>query len=325
MGYSLYDFQEAAGIRKILVLLQTHNQQAYQTCLRMEEDLRSLSEVFSRYPSIIGGSDTGRSLDTLIDALYQDGCDHTVLLPTKVVVGRSFMIAKFNFFGYLLKLSRQGLPVGMHIDELRKYRELIVFSLLLEDVYQVIIERDGCCDPAVRRQAAVDLINLWEYRFDRTVSQYAPVVVDLWRVRKRLAPVFGTMMGTIELMKLSSLLSDLWHQFLCEISDQLEIVQALEEFIFGLTYEQITKVRSIMSRRHIAVVNRDELKTLLSDPSNLHEQDADDPREMYRFYQYRTKNLTRRIYAQKTGPKRTLEEILLAYLIEKRQISEAVT
>ena len=97
----------------------------------METNIRLLSEVFYGYPSILdprGSGEDRQSVRTLVETLFHGGIDHTVLLPTKVVVGRSFMIAKFNLFGYLRKLCDSDNLCTEFQDELQGCWEDIIFS-----------------------------------------------------------------------------------------------------------------------------------------------------------------------------------------------------
>ena len=82
-----------------------------QSCRQIEgteKNLDRLSAVLDDLPSILDERTLGcevYSLDTLIESLYRDGCNHTVLLPTKVIVGRAFTVAKFNLYGFLVKVA----------------------------------------------------------------------------------------------------------------------------------------------------------------------------------------------------------------------------
>ena len=322
MRTELHDRDELQLLEQVNGVLQEIHSDIACSCNDMLEGLRTLSTVFSNHPSILDRRQSGdetQSLSTLIETLYQDGCNHTVLLPTKVVVGRAYMVAKFNFFGFLRALCDRHRQLAPFRDELQRGWEYTIFSLLIEDVYQAIIERDGQYAPEIRRQAAIDLIHFWEHRFDRNVTEYAPALVDLWRVRKRVAPVFGTMLGTMELLKISSLLSDRWHSFLTTHGSDPETVQALEEFVFGLLYESIAAVRSEMLCRHQSVIDRDTLQQMLGDDALPEEVSGVDPREMYRFYQRRARQAERRSIANQPGPRRTLEERLLVFLIEEKR------
>lgn len=282
------------------------------------QDVESLSLVYAHYPSILekqhmSGKDC--SIETLLRVLLTDGCNHLVLLPTKVAVGRSFMIAKFNFFGFLRYLCSEHRELSQLEEGFRRLWETSMFSLLLEDVYQVIIERSGMYTDRVRRNAAEDLVHLWEYRFDKNVTAYAPILVELWQVRRHIAPVFGTMLGTIELMKLSSKLPEGWHEFISSHKMDQEAIQALEEFIFGLTREEIAQVREQMQKHSMMVIDRDDVSSFLG-RSRIDEDHQDvDPRDLYRFCH---KRMARGLHAESGKPNRTLEEILLVYLMEGR-------
>ena len=156
--------------------LQKRDSTHLHSCRAMEQNLLRRSEVYSSYPSIMDQRSMGtelHSMETLIEVLYRDGADQTVLLPTKVIVGRSFMVAKFNYFGFLLYLCDHYRCLAHHRKELQRVLEYAIFALLVEDVYQLIIERSDRHDPRLRRQAAIDLIHMWEYRFDRNVNRYA--------------------------------------------------------------------------------------------------------------------------------------------------------
>ncbi len=320
MAIAPADVAEDDLLERLMPSVRRLEPDAYERGLQMRRSLRLLWDAFRAYPSILDEQTIAngtRSVETLVDALFRDGCDHTVLLPTKVAVGRGLMVARLNVYAFLLKICTGCPGFAEYREELQHRWETLVFSLLLEDVYQVIIESVDRYSTSQRRRSAIDLLHLWEHRSDRNVPRYAPIIVDLWRVRKRVAPVFGTMLGTIELLRISSLLSDTWHDFLCMHDSDTETIQALEEFVFGLTHEQISRVRTDMRDRHLAVVDRDALMRLFGDEAPLPEIESSDPREMYRFYQQRARSVSRRRIADLPGPRRTLEEILLMYLLER--------
>ena len=321
MPTALADVAESHLLDRLIPAIGQAEPQACELALEMQRSLGLLADAFSRYPSVFNQRSMGEevhSIDTLIELLFRDGCDRTVLLPTKVAVGRGMLVARFNFYGFLMKVCDSHSRYAGFRDDLHRCWEATAFSLLIEDVYQVIIERAGTYAPSVRRRAAVDLLHLWEHRCDRNVPEYAPIIADLWRVRKRVAPVFGTMLGTMELLRISSLLSDAWIRFLAAVDSDAEAIQALEEFVFGLSYEQITRVRAQMRERHMAVIDRDELTRLLGETTAPEAIEGPDPREMCRFYQRRARELTRRTFADLPGPRRTLEEILLVHLLTER-------
>ncbi len=321
MRAELREGAERQILKRVRPVLQSLNTEVSRAGGTMEAALEQLFAAFSHYPSILDQhtlESQVHSLESLIETLYRDACNHTVLLPTKVIVGRAFMAAKLNYLGFLRRLCDHYQQLGPFKDDLQKSWECTIFSLLIEDVYQAILERKDYYTRPVRRAAAIDLIHFWEHRFDRNVSDYAPALVDLWRVRKRVAPVFGTMLGTMELLKISALLTDPWYRFLSAHGENQETVQALEEFIFGLTHESIVEVRRVMRRRHESVIDRETLQHILGEAEHPDDVGAIDPREMYRFYLRRSRQAACRVPAGVPGPRRTLEEMLLAFVIEEK-------
>lgn len=324
----LFDVRERQVRDRVLKRLREHDSTAWEECRSLEAALRDLAGAFARYPSILDQRTLGGdvySMETLIDVVYRDGVDHIVLLPTRVAVGRSLVVARSNFFAYLLKVCDETAALAEYREELRRAWELGIFSLLVEDVYQMIIGRASCYPAAVRRGAAIDLIHLWEYRYDRRISEYAPIVIDLWRARSRVVPVFGSMIGTRELLRLSSGLSDRWHDFISEHGDDREFIQALEELIFGLSWEEIVLLRRRMSEEDRTTIDRTEVPLLLGSGNAIDAASENDPRDMYRFFQRRRQLADERALKAEfaggsadPGPWRTVEELLLAYLIGER-------
>ncbi|TVQ24492.1 MAG: hypothetical protein EA383_11225 [Spirochaetaceae bacterium] len=307
-------------LERLMPSMRRADPQAYENGVRMQRSLRLLSDAFHSYPSVFAEEVSiygNRSLETLVEALFRDGSRHSVLLPTKVAVGKGLMIARINTYGFLLKICDSSQALAEYHSALQHQWEFLIFSLLIENVYQTIVESTDRYTAAQRRLAAIDLLHLWEHRSDRNVPDYAPVILDLWRVRKRVAPVFGTMLGTRELLRISSLLESTWYSFLQEYGDDTETIQALEEFIFGLSFEQISRIRAEMDEQEITAVDRDDLVRLFGSDALGAEIENADPREMYRFYQRRAQEVTRRIISGRPGPRRTLEEILLVYLLDR--------
>ena len=165
-------------------------------------------------------------------------------------------MAKFNYLGFVWKVSVTQPTFLEYRNDLQLLWESVIFLLLVEDVYQVIIRREGWYAQDLRRRAATDLIHLWEHRSDRNVAAYARLIMDLWRARRYVAPVFGTMAGTVELLRISSLLSENWHRFLSDNAGDPGTVLALEEFIFGLSCEEIEDIRASMFSEGLRAIDR---------------------------------------------------------------------
>ncbi len=318
----VYTAPESRVIEACRTALRRTDPEAFSLFSNMEANLTSLSSAFAGYPSILGASDSSKTIsdiDMLVDAVVHDSGDLTVLLPTKVAVGRSFITAKVHCFGYLRQICEKNRRLAPYASAVQQAWESALFSLLAEDVYHAVVSQGWLYSPTLVRRAAQELLCLWEHRFDPTLTRYGTSLIDLWRARTQVVPVFGTMFGTIELMKLSSLLDDAWHSFLFVAADNREMLQSVEEFIFGLSHEEIELLRERMLEEDISVVSRAELPLLLDQaPEKEHAlgSESRDPRSLYSSFLHRAKACRRRSISSVPGPHRTLEEFLLLELLQ---------
>lgn len=284
------------------------------------EHLQALTQLFNDLPSIRQERSLGaetQSLDTLVDTILQNGPALSIVMPTKVAVGRALLVYRFNLIGYLVKVARGHGSLGGLRRELQREWESTMFLLLLEELYHAVLDGTVAYSNELRRRAVVELVHLWECRSWTHVAVCAAAVVEMWRVRRQIAPVFGTMVGNIELLRLSTLLSDDWHDFLERHGDDIEATQAIQEFVFGVVHENLERGRTVMQERGLAVVDRDTLASFLDPSEAPTEMTGPDPRELYRFFTVRTAANARRIAANAPGPRRTLEELVLVHFLSQ--------
>ena len=107
-----------------------------------------------------------------------------------------------------------------------------MYSLLIEDVYLNLI-RDKAQPMEFRREWALSLLLLWEHWNDQGSAQVAPVLESVWMARRKLAPAFGTMMGTSELLLISMQMDDQWIAFIKQKLSDPGVSQAMEEFLLN--------------------------------------------------------------------------------------------
>jgi hypothetical protein len=137
----------------------------------------------------------------------------------------------------------------------------------------------------------------------------------VWNVRKNLVPVFGSMMGMSELLQVSMSMDDMWSKFVSKKISIPEIRLAMEEFLMGLSYEQIHKLRKILSDRGMTAVNRDEIVSLLHEDIKVGANvDLDD---FYMMYTIRRDNARARKRLHHNGPINTLEDHYMAFVFEQ--------
>jgi hypothetical protein len=302
-------------VREILAYLESGNPEDIETARTRISCLRELGTVISRFPSIresqmIRGE--RRDEETLIETITTfTHPSHLLRSPTRVVAVRSYLVAKSHAFSMLAMLV-QDKP-EFYVPA-RRILFSIICTLMIEEVYFSCLG-DTSFPEHIRFRLANDLITLWDSGVDPRAIEHLPAMEALWAARDAAPPIFGTMDGASELIRISSDLGDDWYKFLMNTISNEETRQALEEFLFGLSYEEILEVRSRLTRFGISAVDNDEVRSYLGSNPAYTIVNTADPRLAYDFYVDRrdAARLRKRINAP--GPKKTLEEIYLKHRI----------
>jgi hypothetical protein len=277
--------------------------------------LRTLGKAVFGYPSI---RDTQflkgiiRDEEQLTESLLAFSPSSRVLhIPTKVVAIRSFLVAKFHAFSLLLYLTgdREDFQT-----ELRPIIFSVVSTLITEEVYFSCLEDMGFSHKT-KSSLANDLIALWDSGVDLRGIRHLSALSSLWLAREAVPPTFGTMDGNTELLRITIDLDDDWRDFLMVEASNTEARWALEEFLFGLSWEEIKEVRSTLTRFGISAVNYDQIRSYLDSRPAYSAVDGKDPRAFYDFFMERRDACTLRKKVAAPGPRHTLEEIYLKYRI----------
>jgi hypothetical protein len=313
---SLKGYEEKL-VQDVMDYLDFRNSKEIETARNRLSCLRDLGNVISRYPSIretqmVRGE--VRNEEKLIETICTFAHpSRSLYSPTRVVAVRSYLVAKSHAFTMLAILVRDN-------DELYIPVRRIIFSiictLMIEEVYFSCLN-DSSFSDTIRFRLADDLVTLWDSGVDPRALQHLPALEALWTARDAAPPSFGTMDGSSEMVRISIELGDDWHHFLIEQISNEETRYALEEFLFGLSYEEILEVRSRLSRFGISAVGNDEVRSYLgSNPAYTIVDDVD-PRYIYNFYVDRRDAAQLRKRMNAPGPKKTLEEIYLKYRIAR--------
>lgn len=287
------------------------------------EDLEMLAGIVDRSASLtsdLGFSPKARSVETLAAKLSNQGIEEVVNLPTKASLGRSFTISKLHLFGFLRKIAQKHSCLTPKLEQILVCYHAILFSLMAEDLYISIIS-DSLGNESWTRRATRDLVRMWEERSNAQADSFAPLMQQLWEVRHTLVPVLGTLLGTVELLQLSFRLPPMWHDFLRDRGSDEEVVYALDEFLFSLSFEQLKNLQEIMEENQLSAVSREEAHQLLGlRPYQLLEGPNEEDLPAIRLYRsfLRRNALSRmRRDSGQPGPLRTLEQMLLLYLWSK--------
>ena len=308
-------------IQEVMPLIKQSDPEKAESFQERLDALESLAQSVAKLPSLlerhelIGGTRTPTSLiDSLI--AHQDAGDSTLQLPSKAMLGKGLLVAKMHTFSSFAKYTH-------HIPELKPYSKQFdtetvtsMYSLLIEDVYLNLI-RDSSQSMDNRREWALSLLLLWEHWNDQGSAQVAPVLESVWMARRRLAPAFGTMMGTSELLLISMQMDDQWIAFIKQKMGDPGVSQAMEEFLFGISYEQINTLRTILKEKGIPAIGRDEVSKFLGE--HVKSDAGLDYRDFYAKYTVRRDNARSRTRLKLTGPHKTLEDYFIQFVTEQNK------
>ncbi len=292
----------------------------YERVSKRLANIEKLAQAIARFPSLLEKIDTTSSVRTpeaLVDNIisYQHDGDTTLHMPSKAILGKGFLVSKIHTFYSMSKLART--KAGMSEKEVKEYSNetiSMMFTLMAEDVYLNLI-KDDSLSMELRRQLAYSLIILWEHRSDQTISDIAPVLQNVWNARRTLAPAFGTMMGTSELLLVSIQMDQDWRDFIKTRLGDSEVSQAMEEFLFGLSYEQILKLRQILREKGVKAIGRDEVSSYLGE--RIKTDVSLDYRDFYLLYTVRRDNARARKRLHVQGPQHTLEDFFIRFVLER--------
>jgi hypothetical protein len=286
-------------------------------------NMEQMEDVILNFPSMFQKptfTEDGRQ-QTLLDSLLvnREG-DKTLYLPARATLGKSFLIAKYHMFNQFIRVAKKcGMPEE-DIQALKDLATTLIFTLMAEDVYLNLLD-DLTTPEVVRRQVAMAVIIRWERRSDYIINEnHKSALHAVWSARKNLVPVFGAMMGMSELALISFDLGDMWNKFINKKLSDPDIRLALEEFLMGLSFEQIHELRDILRERGMSAVNRDEIHALLHEKVNVSANiDLDD---FYMVYTIRRDNARARKRLHHRGPHNTLEDYYMAFVFEQYRATD---
>jgi hypothetical protein len=307
--------EEIEIVEKIELFLDSNFPEESALVKQRFECLNALGEAISRYPSV-RESQTLRGIQRNEALLLKALCSfaspaHLLHIPTRVVAARSYLVAKYQAFSLLQILAGDQKEF---IPPLRKIILTVIHTLMAEEVYFSCLDDPGFSQE-IKLNLANDLIMLWDSGTDPRTVRHLPSLDALWTARDSSPPAFGTMNATSELLRISIDMGEDWQDFLIANVSINETRWALEEFLFGLSYEEINSVRSRLIKFGINAVGHDEIPSFLGSHPAYGIINSSDYRAMYDFYVDRRDAARLRQKLSVPGPGRTLEEIYIKYRI----------
>ena len=205
-GLAVLTPNEEELYKKMLSFLRKTSPESVSTVEHSLKELQILSASIDQFPSLLEKQTlTGgvRTPKLLIQSLikHQSQGDNMLHLPSKATLGKGFVVAKIHRFSSMAKLvSRLNAPEDL-VSSLNLATMTLLLTLMAEDVYLNLI-RDKDEPMNFREEWAQSLLLIWDDRKDLTIESIAPVLQQVWLARRKLAPAFGTMMGTSELLQI---------------------------------------------------------------------------------------------------------------------------
>ena len=287
------------------------------------QSLATLSHALASYPSLKKRhvlADKTRSEESLIKRFVEGG-QHGLewVLPTKGVLSRTYGIAKVNFFtslGYVLDAYAEPDAQALR-DRLNEAIEEAVYTRLAEELYASFIT-SRTTDREVKSVAAQQTIEMWEGRTDLVSDRYCPVLRTAWAARTRAPRVFGTLMGTQEIVQL--LFQDCDAEFVEYFSRHQadsERRQAFEEFVFDLPFESLERVRQRMREDGKDCVAPREVEKYLGFGEGKLRPLVAGPKDLYVSFRGRRVKAQYRTSMGVPGPKRTAEAYILEAILRE--------
>ena len=307
--------EEAILLEKIGQFLDSTNPEESALVKSRFENLNTLGAAISQYPSIREGQTLRgieRGEENLLEALCSFApSSHLLHIPAKVVAVRSYLVAKYQAFSMLHILAGEQKEFR-HL--LREVILTVIHTLMAEEVYFTCLS-DPEFSQETKIKLAHDLVSLWESGTDPRTVRHLPSLDALWTARDSSPPAFGTMNATSELLRITIDMGQDWQEFLLANVSTDDTRWALEEFLFGLSFEEINSVRSRLLKFGISAVGHDEIHQFLGSKPAYGIINSSDYRAMYNFYVDRRDASRFRQRLLSIGPYHTLEEIYIKYRI----------
>ncbi|MCG8422269.1 MAG: hypothetical protein MJE77_30475 [Proteobacteria bacterium] len=324
--HRLFDAKESILIDRALAAV-TRKAPADAATLRvLINELAALSEILNTTRELRKQVTFGKEIHnahTLTEHLCQiDALSGDLALPMKATLSRTFLLAKINFFKAFIKatsaLHGSGSEFAEFAYHLREELAQSIYTQLAEELLLAFL-RNPNVKTRIKRKSADQLITIWD-NSQVEIDDFCPLLESAWHARNRVTSGFGSLLGTTEYFRL--VCEDCAPQFLDFFGrDDLSLAegQAFEEFLFNMSYEELTTLRETMKEQNLDTVTANWASRVLGRPIEpLDHSGKIDPMALYRSYYRRQLAAEYRSLAGTDGPRRTAESYLMIYLLDQQ-------
>ena len=326
----LFDDAEAHIISDAIVAIASCVPDDAKLLTHQLAQLQELGHQISETPSLHAAQELGGSVrtpQTLVKHLTQtDGLSGDLDLPLKATLQRTFLLAKIQLLrAFVASMSAlcQGQPDFRPLGiGLREELAQSIYTQMAEELLLALL-RKPTIELSTKRRAARQLIQIWD-NATLEIDDFCPLLESAWHARNRVRPGLGSLLGTTEYFHLvAEDCSEHFLDFFARDGVSEAENQAFAEFLFGLTWEELEKLRKELRAQKLSCADEEWASKMLGrkiehdcDNSN---HDSIDPIALYRSYTRRQLAADYRILAGRSGPERTAEAYLMIYLLDHEE------
>ncbi|MDP7061322.1 MAG: hypothetical protein QF489_00115 [Planctomycetota bacterium] len=292
-------------------------QQIFETHLTRTAAIQKALRV---YPPVLQENKLGsreRGLGTLVELLANaTDADFEMFLPMRAMLWRSLTMSRLNFWRLLRYLSEEIEPDDTELATIIDRRVHACVYLKLVDELLTSLAMDEEIPRNLRQEVVASMTSLWDSTPSKAVQQFFPLLEAVWEARRKLFVSVGTMLGVSEIMKL--LQAGCAPQFVDYFSRahmSNDEGSAFQEFLIGVTTEQITDLQSFMKGSGRTCLSPEEAKKALGLDRTTNENYSIGV-QAYQFHRERHLQSAARRLRSLPGPKHTAEEYMLMYFLE---------
>jgi len=335
---ALFDTAEERVVGSALAVLENCSQGDAEILSRQVVQLGALSQNVANSPSLVLERRLGgnvRDAESLVQHLTQsDGLAGDLDLPIKATLQRTFLLAKIQLFRGLLTATTALLTCALPVSEevatlsieelttnLREELAQSIYTQMAEDLLLALL-RKPCIEIHIKERAARLLLQVWD-NATLEIDDFCPFLESAWHARNRVHPGLGCLLGTTEYFHLvAEDCPDKFLDFFARDDVSEPENQAFAEFLFGLTWEELSTLRQELKAQNIEVASEAWAATVLGRAIEHDCDDTDniDPIALYRSYTRRQLAADFRIRSGTPGPRRTAESYLMIYLLDRDEL-----
>lgn len=322
--HGLFDREESLLIDRALAAVETKAPSDAAALRHQIDQLATMLAVLSaerrlEHPTQLAGEQRDRL--TLLEHLcHLDGLSGDLVLPVKAILSRTFLLSKIMFLRGFVKattaLAAEGPEFPLLSHQLREEMAQSIYTQLAEELLMALLRKPDVPE-RIKRRAAGQLISVWD-NTQIEIDDFCPLLESAWHARNRITSGYGCLLGTTEYFRL--VCEDCPPQFLNFFArDEMSMAegQAFEEFLFNMTFEELTTLRDAMRDQSLDVVSPERASQFLGRTIDALDDSGEiDPMALYRSYYRRQLAADYRNISGSKGPRRTAEAYLMIFLLD---------